>query len=297
MKNKKLHIHQVDTFTATPFKGCPASVIFGAEGLSDEKLEMVAKEVAPTNIAYLYPGKKGDFALRFFTNKGEEIKFCVSSALAALTCVAKAGAFGVKKGKSYPFKIEAGKNLYPFHVEMKGEKEAKISYEMANIELEPSHERLDQISLRLGLPSHLLHPEHLPMIEKKARHLYLPTNNLENLAEVQLDAQFALPYLRENNLATVSFVTPETFEKGHHAHTRSWTPWLSAQEQSYLGALPGGIAHFLHKSGWIQKNPQTLILEQGDFLDRPGRAKVHMQEKSAQVQTESYHLCETLLEI
>ncbi|GAB5411755.1 MAG: hypothetical protein ChlgKO_08690 [Chlamydiales bacterium] len=296
MSKRKLHIHQIDTFTDKAFQGCPASVIFGTEGMNDEELEIVANEMAPTNVAYVYPSKKGDFTLRFFTNNGEEIKFCVSSALAALTCVSGQGLFGVKKGKSYPFKIEAGGNLYPFHVEMKAKNTASITYDMKEIALETCNERLDQIALRLGLPTHLLDPNHAPLIEKNARHLYLPTPKLENLAEINLDAQFALPYLREKNLATISFISPETMESKHHAHARSWTPWLSHDEQSFLGAIPGGVAHFLNKCGWIKKEPKTLILEQGDFLGRPGRANIHIQKSSAQVQTSAYHLCETLLE-
>lgn len=301
LKNRKLHIHQVDAFTKIPFKGCPSTVILGAEGLNDETLESIAKEMAPSNIAYLFPSEKSDFSLRFFTQEGEEINFCVSSALAALSAVSLYGPFGVKPGKSYPFKIESNGSVTPFHVELKRKNHAQITYDLPSINLASLNERADQIALRLGLPTHLLSSEHLPMVEARTGHLYLPTPSLEALAELDFDTKFALPYLREKNLSTVSFITPETFEKGNHAHIRSWAPWLSTDERSFLGATQGGIAYYLYKNSWIKKNPKTLVLEQGDFLDRPGRAKVHVQKEKeqahAQIQTDTYHLYDSILEL
>lgn len=78
-----LEIWQVDVFTGRAFAGNPAAVVFGAQNLSDQMLQAIARETNLSETVFMTaPRQGGDYYLRTFTVQ-REIPFAVHPAIAA----------------------------------------------------------------------------------------------------------------------------------------------------------------------------------------------------------------------
>ena len=66
---KKYRVYQVDAFTTERFKGNPAGVVPDAEGLSDDQMQGVARELNNSETAFIFPPSAADHDVwvRFFT--------------------------------------------------------------------------------------------------------------------------------------------------------------------------------------------------------------------------------------
>ncbi|MCX4672194.1 PhzF family phenazine biosynthesis isomerase [Streptomyces sp. NBC_01381] len=62
-------LHQVDSFTRTPFTGNPAGVVLDADGMTDADMLAVARELNNSETAFVLPpdGADHDVRVRFFT--------------------------------------------------------------------------------------------------------------------------------------------------------------------------------------------------------------------------------------
>jgi PhzF family phenazine biosynthesis protein len=77
-------LYQVDAFTRVPFTGNPAGVVLDAEGMSDEEMQSVARELGNSETAFVFPpdANDHDLVVRFFTPT-TEVGACGHATVAA----------------------------------------------------------------------------------------------------------------------------------------------------------------------------------------------------------------------
>ncbi len=82
-------LYQVDAFTRSIFKGNPAGVVVNADGLSESRMQDIARELNNSETAFLFPpdGPDCDGIIRYFTPT-TEVPTCGHATIAAM--VAKA---------------------------------------------------------------------------------------------------------------------------------------------------------------------------------------------------------------
>ena len=82
---KKLIIYQIDSFTKERFKGNPAGVVINADGLSDNKMLLIARELNNSETAFLFSSDNSDCdgVIRYFTPK-TEVPTCGHATIAAM---------------------------------------------------------------------------------------------------------------------------------------------------------------------------------------------------------------------
>jgi len=87
---KKLITYQIDSFTTEKFKGNPAGVVLNADGLSDDQMRMIARELNNSETAFLFSPDTEDCdgVIRYFTPK-TEVPTCGHATIAALYAKAK----------------------------------------------------------------------------------------------------------------------------------------------------------------------------------------------------------------
>lgn len=81
---KKYKLYQVDAFTKARFKGNPAGVVSNAEGLTDEQMQAIARELNNSETAFIFPSDSTDHdvRVRFFTPT-TEVPTCGHATVAA----------------------------------------------------------------------------------------------------------------------------------------------------------------------------------------------------------------------
>jgi PhzF family phenazine biosynthesis protein len=82
---KKLIIYQIDSFTKERFKGNPAGVVVNADGLSDNQMQLIARELNNSETAFLFSPDDNDCdgVIRYFTPK-TEVPTCGHATIAAM---------------------------------------------------------------------------------------------------------------------------------------------------------------------------------------------------------------------
>ena len=81
---KKYQIYQVDAFTTEMFSGNPAGVVSHADGLSDEMMQAIAREINNSETAFIFSANASDHdvRIRFFT-PSTEVPSCGHATIAA----------------------------------------------------------------------------------------------------------------------------------------------------------------------------------------------------------------------
>ena len=82
---KKIKIYQIDSFTKERFKGNPAGVVVNADGLNENQMQQLARELNNSETAFLFPSKDNtcDGIIRYFTPK-TEVPICGHATIAAM---------------------------------------------------------------------------------------------------------------------------------------------------------------------------------------------------------------------
>ena len=81
---KKYRIYQVDAFTRSRFHGNPAGVVPDADGLTDEQMQRIARELNNSETAFIFSPQSAehDAVVRFFTPT-TEVPLCGHATIAA----------------------------------------------------------------------------------------------------------------------------------------------------------------------------------------------------------------------
>lgn len=81
---KKYRLYQIDSFTKEKFTGNPAGVITNADGLSEEQMQKIARELNNSETAFVFSSNSDayDVHVRFFTPKNE-VPICGHATVAA----------------------------------------------------------------------------------------------------------------------------------------------------------------------------------------------------------------------
>ena len=69
---KKYRIYQVDSFTRARFHGNPAGVVPDADGLSEEQMQRIARELNNSETAFIFQSDSPDYDV--------EVKLCAFTA-------------------------------------------------------------------------------------------------------------------------------------------------------------------------------------------------------------------------
>jgi PhzF family phenazine biosynthesis protein len=90
MTMKAYTIKQVDAFTDRAFTGNPAAVLLNASGLSDEQLQLIAREMNLSETAFVFPATDSthDLELRWFTPT-KEVNLCGHATIATFHALAE----------------------------------------------------------------------------------------------------------------------------------------------------------------------------------------------------------------
>ncbi|HEY5592814.1 MAG TPA: PhzF family isomerase [Paludibacter sp.] len=129
---KKRLIYQIDSFTNERFKGNPAGVVMNADGLSDDQMQMIARELNNSETAFLFAPDTNDCdgIIRYFTPK-TEVPTCGHATIAAMYAKAIE-----EKPDSCVLRFKTQIGILPFEI-MKTEDDYQVIMTQGKFELSP----------------------------------------------------------------------------------------------------------------------------------------------------------------
>ena len=88
----KINVKKVNAFTESIEGGNPAGVVLDSPDLTDEQMKHVSKVLSVSETAFVFPSKKADYKIRFFSPE-VEVDLCGHATIATFFTMALEGVF------------------------------------------------------------------------------------------------------------------------------------------------------------------------------------------------------------
>lgn len=271
---RTLKVCQVDSFTTEKFKGNPAGVVLNADGLSDQEMQHIARELNNSETAFIFSpdGNDHEIKIRFFTPK-TEVPVCGHATIAAhyvraiehklnSSTVFHQIGIGIlpveiiKEGNDYSIVMTQGR--IEFYPPIAFEERAKI----VNA-LELKEDDIDQ-----RCPIQIVSTGHSKVMVgiNKWSKLNALSPNLLALAQIS----------KTINCNGFFVFTMDSEQKEILTHGRMFAPAIGVNEDPVTGNAHGPLGAYLIKHGLVEHNDSIFTFngEQGYAIGRSGLVNV-----------------------
>jgi trans-2,3-dihydro-3-hydroxyanthranilate isomerase len=319
---------QLDVFTNQPFAGNSLAVFPEAEGISDEDMMKIAREMNLSETVFvLKPVQTADSdrqsavseqqaalnnadaairnpqsaitnpevlrRLRIFTPT-REIPFAGHPIVGTWNALAREGVVPLPDGGTGWTRIhhEVGIGVLPVDIEFKDGVPVQVVMTQGKFEIlgevEDSHEQAE-IARALGRAREDL-DESLPMqvISTGLPALAIPIRSLSDLSHCRVNGGLLAEIYTRLGATGCHVFSRETLEIGDsRAHARFFAPADNIPEDPATGSACGALGGYLVHHGASGVEPvdgkYNFVIEQGDFIKRPGRINLEVTGKAGAV--------------
>jgi trans-2,3-dihydro-3-hydroxyanthranilate isomerase len=277
---------QLDVFTDRAFAGNPLAVFPEAEGISDEQMQQIAREMNLSETVFVLPSDKEGVLrrLRIFT-PGSELPFAGHPIVGTWNCLAREGVVPLPENGNgrVHLKHEVGIGVLPIEIDFQDGAPVSVTMTQGKFEIRGEiddwQEQAD-IARALGLAREDL-DETLPIqaVSTGNTMLLVPVRSLADLGNCRpnqnlLDEIFERSDTFRGGTGCYAF-TRETMEVGNsRAHARFFVG-MGIGEDPATGSAAGPLGGYLvyHDATRVDSvdGVYTFGIEQGDFINRPSR--------------------------
>ena len=280
---------QLDVFTQQPFAGNALAVFPEAEGLTDEQMMKIAREMNLSESVFVLPPRDDNTLrrLRIFT-PAREIPFAGHPIVGTWNGLAREGVVPLPEGGNgwTTIKHEVGIGVLPVDIEFANGMPSQVVMTQGKFEIvgevDDGNEQAE-IARALGLAREDL-DESLPIqiISTGLSFLAVPVRSISDLGRCKVNAGLLSEiYVRAGGTGCLVF-SRETLEIGDsRAHARMFAPADNIPEDPATGSACGALGGYLVHHGVSGVVPEDgkfkFVIEQGDFIHRPSR--IHLEVK------------------
>ncbi|MFN3344447.1 MAG: PhzF family phenazine biosynthesis protein [Chloroherpetonaceae bacterium] len=281
-------IKHIDAFTDRAFTGNPAAVLLDASGLSDEQMQLIAREMNLSETAFVLPATDSthDLELRWLTPT-KEVNLCGHATIAAFHALAEENMLGLGEHPNKKFRVKTRSGILPVSVERHDEK-VMVKFGIPVPTFEKFDGQIADLFNTLSVPTEQL-DKSLPVLISSSRYLYLPFINREPLLKMSPDFQMLKQLLLRRDLTGVCVFTTETKHPTSAAHSRFFAPAIGIDEDPVTGSAQGELACYLFKQNRLPQSDGVIsvALEQGYVINRGGRVWSELVIKNGAIESVS----------
>lgn len=280
---------QLDVFTGEAFSGNPLAVFPEAEGIGDEVMLKIAREMNLSETVFVLNSEKPEVRrrLRIFTPT-REIPFAGHPVVGTWNALAREGVVPLPEGGTGWQRIhhEVGIGVLPVDIEFKDGQPVQVVMTQGKFEIldevDDGHDQAE-IARALGLAREDL-DESLPIqvITTGLSCLAVPIRSLADLRSCRVNASLLGEIYTRRGATGCHAFTRETIEIGaSRAHARFFAPADNITEDPATGSACGALGAYLIHHGALSLEPQDgryqFVIEQGDFIHRPSRINLNVK--------------------
>jgi len=281
---------QLDVFTDQAFCGNPLAVFPEGEGLTDEQMQQIAREMNLSETVFVLPSEKEAVLrrLRIFTPL-IELPFAGHPIAGTWNCLAREGIVPLPEGGNGWTHIqhEVGIGVLPVDIEFKDGEPVRVVMTQGKFEIRgeiDDGQEQAEIARALGLAREDL-DETLPIqaVSTGNTMLLVPIRSLSDLGNCRVN-QTLLDEVFANSKVGVTgcyAFTRETLEIGAaRAHARFFVG-MNIGEDPATGSAAGPLGGYLVHHDATRVDPvdgaYRFVIEQGDFINRPSRIELEVK--------------------
>lgn len=280
------NIYLVDSFTDEKFKGNPAGVVPDAKRLSEDQMQLIAKELDASETAFVTSVDRDLYGVKYFSPY-KKVDFCGHSTLATFYILALRG---------YIKPIETGiKTVYIYS----NKRKLKVDIYFENNEIE-------HISVIMGIPKEIgllkdrdeilkdLNLEledinlynkfkDIPIIELESKYAMVPLKDKKQLDNLKIDKQSLRVKLKKLGIDGLHLFYYSK-DKPDKVYTRNFSMAMNLKEEPATGTANGSLIYLLKKKGLLQADRIESI--QGQAMGRESKLYCTIKEKNGDYQVE-----------
>lgn len=281
---KRIKIKKVDAFTSEPFAGNPAGVVTDADGLGEEEMQKIAREINISETAFVFEpdNSLADFKLRFFT-PSEEVPLCGHATVAAFHALAEEGRIN-RDSRIAALKQQTGAGILQVEIRFADNKPEKII--MAQNLPKFFNPRLSRSAIAkiLNIKEKQLGSLPLEIVSTGLPFLIVPIHKLSTIENMIPDFETMKNFCSKRKIAGFYVFTFETVKKVSALHARCFAPAAGINEDPVTGTASGAVASYLIKHEAIDIKPTVEITcEQGHEMSRPGEVFVTIETSDEKI--------------
>ena len=265
--------HTLDVFTATRFHGNPLAVITDGDGLSNDQMMAIAREMNLSETVFVQkPTDDRALArLRIFTTK-EELKLAGHPVIGTWFLLAELGVVPAQEGAVHIMQ-ETGAGVLPVEIRFKDGRPQRVTMTQKEASFKASKINKKQLAAGLGLTTKDFAPGLEPeFVSTGIFNLMVPLRNRSSLAKIQMNmVELARLFGKQGALAYCF-----ALGNGSSAYARGMMPW-ELYEDAATGSAAGSLGAYLVKHGKFVPG-HTLNVSQGVEMGRPSQIEVEVAQ-------------------
>lgn len=291
---------QLDVFTDRAFCGNPLAVFPEADGLTNEQMQQIAREMNLSETVFVVPSEKEEALrrLRIFT-PSSELPFAGHPVVGTWNCLAREGVVPLpENGNGWvQLKHEVGIGVLPVDIEFKDGEPVRVVMTQGEFEIRGEIEDWQEqaeIARALGLAREDL-DENLPIqaVSTGNTMLLVPVRALADLGHCRPNLGMLEELYERSDFSDAATTgcyafTRETIEIGDaRAHARFFVG-MNIGEDPATGSAAGPLGGYLVYHGAANVDPveglHRFTIEQGDFINRPSRIGLEVKGEKGKVE-------------
>jgi len=265
--------YTLDVFTTTRFEGNPLAVFTDGDGLSDDLMQAIAREMNLSETVFVQkPTDDQALArLRIFTTQAE-LKLAGHPVIGTWFLLAELGVVPAQEGGVHVMQ-ETGAGVLPVEIRFKDGRPQRVTMTQIEAKFKPAKIRKAALAKALGLSPGDLDPKLEPeFVSTGIFNLMVPLRNRAALAKIEMNMSELHSLLGKNGTMAYCFA----LGAGGNAFSRGMLPW-ELYEDAATGSAAGSLGAYLVKHGRLSPG-YTLQIQQGVEMGRPSQIEVEVSK-------------------
>lgn len=265
--------YTLDVFTTTRFEGNPLAVITDGDGLSDDAMLAVAREMNLSETVFVQkPTEDQALArLRIFTTR-EELKLAGHPVIGTWFLLAELGVVPAQEGGVHVLQ-QTGAGVLPVEIRFKDGRPQRVTMTQTDAAFRPAKLDKKALAAALGLSAKDLDPRLEPeYVSTGIFNLMVPLRNRAALGKIAMNMVALRKLLGKNATMAYCFACGDNGK----AFSRGMLPW-ELYEDAATGSAAGALGAYLVKHGRLSP-AHTLNILQGEEMGRPSRIEVEVTQ-------------------
>jgi trans-2,3-dihydro-3-hydroxyanthranilate isomerase len=288
---RSLKFYQADVFSAQPFGGNPVAVFPDAQGLNDDQLQQIAREMNLSETVFVFPptDPAAVVRLRIFTPT-QEIPFAGHPVVGTFYVLAQLGLVATPEPVTRVVQ-ECNIGLYPVELHTKDGQVTRVVMtqpEPQFLERIEGAEDLYKVASALGLPKYVIAEAKWPLevVSTGLPVLIVPVRTLTAVRSIKPDASAITDLCGRIGANGIMVFTTVTVEPSATVHARMFAPAIGILEDPATGSAGGALGAYLVQNGVVDVGPTTeLLIEQGYEMERPSNILVRVVSDDDAIQS------------
>jgi trans-2,3-dihydro-3-hydroxyanthranilate isomerase len=265
--------YTLDVFTSNRFAGNPLAVFTDGDGLSDDQMLAIAREMNLSETVFVQkPTNEEALArLRIFTTK-EELKLAGHPVIGTWFLLAELGVVPAQDGGVHVLQ-ETGAGVLPVEIRFKDGRPQRVTMTQKEAIYKPAKINRKKLASALGISPKDFEPKLQPeFVSTGIFNLMVPLRNRAALGKIVMNMA-ELRRLQGRN-ATMAYC----FALGSNgkAFSRGMLPW-ELYEDAATGSAAGSLGAYLVRYGKLAPG-HTLTILQGAEMGRPSQIEVEVTQ-------------------